>query len=296
MFLVLSLTSKAQDTRFLTIDDLLDRYELLCGVCMDLKARSEAGENVSKAEAQVFISRFLSCNKDLKARLSEMSAMQSRRFSSIGRWFSTGERPDVIVPPALPEMKPLLSVCRTSYGPGVATPPVVEYVQEDLLPEEIAPVTIKNRFYLLASVAAPDVAYGIMAGYRHRRWGGYMSFRSNFIAGDPSYECMSDGSLSGAGSFWTGGEESESNLSVCAGCVYGLSDLFSIYAGAGYGWRTLMWKDIDGEWAMVSDWSHKGIAAEAGLVVSFRHLAISAGISSVFFKTASFVCGLGFCF
>lgn len=96
-----------------------------------------------------------------------------------------------------------------------------------------------------------------------------VDYRTGEIAGDPSYECMSDGSLSGAGSFWTGGEESG-----------GLSDLFSIYAGAGYGWRTLMWKDIDGEWAMVS----------------FRHLAISAGISSVSFKTASFVCGLGFCF
>lgn len=36
-----------------------------------------------------------------------------------------------------------------------------------------------------------------------------------------------------------------------------------------------------------------GVAAECGLIVSWRRLAISAGVSTISFRTASFTCGVG---
>ena len=63
--------------------------------------------------------------------------------------------------------------------------------------------------------------------------------------------------------------------------------------GAGYGFRKLAWEDVDGGWALVSDWSCSGFAAECGVIASWRRLAVSAGVSTISFRTASFTCGVG---
>lgn len=278
----------AQDSCSDSLDVCLDEYEAICAKCMDLKVRLASGENVSRAEAQSFICRFLTCNRSLKSRTSEMTAIQNRRFSSIGKWFSSGVRPEPEVPPMLPQLSPVSSLCRPSHSYVLAQPPVSDYI-----PEETVDGSDHDRFYLLASASVPDLSYGVMLGYRHRRWGGYLSFRSNFIILEPTYECLSDGSLAGGGSFWPGGAESKSHLSACGGCLYGLNDMFTIYAGAGYGWRKVAWEDIDGAWAEVSDISHEGLAIDAGLLLTFHHLALSAGISSIAFRTAVFNVGLG---
>ena len=70
-------------------------------------------------------------------------------------------------------------------------------------------------------------------------------------------------------------------------------DWLSVYAGAGYGRRTLAWQDIDGNWARVSDWSHKGLTIDAGLLLSWRNLAFSAGLVTLNFKTCIFSLGIG---
>ena len=62
-------------------------------MCMDLRTRVSAGEQVSRSEAQTFINRFLALNRDIKAREQEMNPSQRRRFASIGQWFSTGVNP-----------------------------------------------------------------------------------------------------------------------------------------------------------------------------------------------------------
>lgn len=66
-----------------------------------------------------------------------------------------------------------------------------------------------------------------------------------------------------------------------------------VYAGAGYGWRSLYWQDIDGRWVQVDDWSHRGLSVEAGAILLYRRLAFSAGLSSISFKTAAFTMGVG---
>jgi opacity protein-like surface antigen len=151
----------------------------------------------------------------------------------------------------------------------------------------------RGDIFILASIAAPDMAYGLMAGYKHRNWGGYLAFRSSFTSCKTSYSCASDGSMENGSKIWPTGNEKRSNLMVGGGVLAGATKWLTIYAGAGYGARKLAWEDVAGNWALVSDWSHAGMAVECGAVVSVRKLALSAGISTVAFRTAAFTCGLG---
>ena len=146
---------------------------------------------------------------------------------------------------------------------------------------------------LLASLAAPDMSYGLMTGYQHRRWGGYLAFRSNFTSCRTSYSCASDGSLENGSQIWPSGNEKCSNLMVSGGVLAGATKWLTVYAGAGYGYRKLAWEDVDGGWARVSDWSRSGFVAECGVIASWRLIAVSAGISTISFRTASFTCGVG---
>ena len=83
---------------------------------------------------------------------------------------------------------------------------------------------------------------------------------------------------------------------VTAGGIYELKSWLAGYVGAGYGWRTLAWKDIDGEWAEVSDWSQAGGAFDAGLLFSWKQLVGSVGVSTIAFKTYSLTIGIGYKF
>ena len=275
----------SQDRMF---DERLDVYEQLCRRCMDLKSRTEAGETVSRSEARSLIDSFISMNKELKVHEDEMTVVQRMRFRGIGRWFASGEEPEYSVC-SLPAVR---SVVPSHY--------VVSADMADLCP---APAYMpadgeccrgqRRNVCLLVSIAAPDMAYGLMAGYRSRNVGGYVSFRSSFVFGGTSYSCRQDGIMDDGGRMWPTGKERKSNLSACAGLLMGISDAFAIYGGAGYGFRRLAWEDLDGSWAQVSDWSYSGVAAECGTVMSWKRLAFSAGVSTVAFRTASFTCGVG---
>ena len=81
--------------------------------------------------------------------------------------------------------------------------------------------------------------------------------------------------------------------SLTAGAIFPTVGNLSIYAGAGTGRWTLTWMDIDSEWAKVADLSHKGIAAEAGIVAGWKFLVFSAGVTTVKFKTLQANVGVG---
>lgn len=293
----------------------LNKYEELCARCLELKSRVATGESVTKAQAQSQVAMFLNMNKDLKARQSEMTPDQSARFAAIGQWFTSGVRPEILIrrsemqqpaaqkssvqTPSVPNADTRISDT-LSLGANVkiATVDSVGTHKPDTLlsphvGSEVSDLTKKGSALLLASLAAPDMAYGVMAGYQYGRWGGYLSLRSNYMFGDTAYGCTSDGKLPSGASFWGTGESRKMNLAVCVGALVQLQPLISVYVGAGYGMRNMAWKDVDGNWAEVSDWSHRGLAAESGLLFSFSRLAVSVGISTVKFKTASFTCGVG---
>lgn len=284
------------------LDEQLDRYESMCGKCLDMKSLVKAGENVGRQQAKTLIEGFLELNKSLKAYEPDMTASQRYRFASIGTWFSTGTKPvpmpcDVPLPQLLSPFGTVCvtSLCQSCLADVSSCDPGAECNVPAALSSDpdIVSRNYRGDIFVLATLAAPDLSYGLMAGYQHERWGGYLNFRSNYIFGTTSYSCTSDGVIEDGSRFWPSGKDRVSVMHVSAGVLAGVLDWLAIYAGAGYGYRRLAWEDVDGSWALVSDWSRSGLAAECGVIPSWRNLTFSAGVSTISFKTVSFTCGVG---
>ena len=295
LLMLVAFSAAGQDRR---IDEQLHMYEDLCEQCMDIKSRAKSGENVSRTQVESLIATFLALNKTLKSQENEMTAAQRHRFAQIGRWFATGERPDTISPLPLVQAEPPCAPSAMLQSACCRITSVSDTVfcigRSDL--DRVADMQggkPRGDIFILASVAAPDMAYGLMAGYQHRNWGGYLAFRSSFTSCKTSYSCASDGSMENGSKIWPTGNEKRSNLMASGGVLAGATKWLTVYAGVGYGARKLAWEDVAGNWALVSDWSHSGMAVEFGAVVSVYKLAFSAGISTISFRTAAFTCGVG---
>ena len=281
--------AKAQES----LDSELERYESMCAVCLDLKTRMDKGEQISREEAKATIDFFVTTNKRLKAREGEMTVLQRRRFRDVGIWFSTGVRPQsTFGAESLPALEcSLPSRIIVNDLAGILTP------QRDLdLPPSVHLWKYRTDFILLAEMSAPDFSFGLRAGLKGRTFGGYLACRSNFVTASPDYTCLSDGTLENGGIFWPGGPEKTTSFTASAGLLAEAAPWLILYTGAGYGSHQLLWQDIDGTWAQVSDWSAKGLSAEVGAIFRWNHLAFSAGVSSVGFRTCSATAGIGFCF
>ena len=267
----------------------LQRYESICRMCLDLRQRVDSGERVSKQEAKSTIDLFVAMNNRLKALEPAMTVLQRQQFKDIGEWFATGVRP------VRPE--PLVAVS------DKFEPPIVHYqdgsdiitcfnsnresyVRQTTRRPEIDPI-------LLAEFAVPDFSIGVRAGLQFGLMGAYVSYRANFSSVEHGYECLSDGSMKDGSYFWPSGEVSRKISTFNAGLLVRATDWMTFYAGAGKGERTLLWQDIDLNWAKVSDCSYSGLSTEAGAIFFFRHLALSLGVSSIRFKTASITLGAG---
>ena len=295
LLMLVAFSAAGQDRR---IDEQLHMYEDLCEQCMDIKSRAKSGKDVSRTQIESLIATFLAQNKTLKSQENEMTAAQRHRFAQIGMWFATGERPDTISPLPPVQAEPPCAPAAMLQSACCGLVPVSDTVfcigRSDL--DRVADMLggkPRGDVFILASISAPDMAYGLMAGYKHRNWGGYLALRTNFTSCKISYSCASDGSMENGSKIWPTGNEKRSNLMVGGGVLAGATKWLTVYAGVGYGTRKLAWEDVADNWVLVSDWSRSGFAAECGAVVSVRKLAISAGISTVAFRTAAFTCGVG---
>lgn len=147
-----------------------------------------------------------------------------------------------------------------------------------------------------AVASFPEYSGGLQVTWEKYRFGAYVKAVSNFRASGSSYSCLSDGTAEG-GYIWTTGRTKVSRLSVTAGLVYRPCSWLNLYAGAGYGSRTLLWEDSALSWARVSDRSFKGMAADIGLQFRIRRrFRVGAGFSTTAFRTADAEISLGFCF
>ena len=282
LLLSVSIPLCAQD---IDLDKQLDRYELLCMRCLELKLRTSLEGTVPKQEAQSLINSFLNQNKILKAAQSQMSPAQRRRFSAIGSWFSTGR------------VEPLSDINEVPYLKGIPSPRYLGIEDHRIEPPLAEPKKVSlSVVYVLASISAPDFAYGMMLGCKFRRNGIYARFDSNYRSCSTSYSCTSDGYLDNGGKFWASGRSARANLGISAGPMFGLGRGLTLYGGFGYGHAKVAWEDVDGEWAAVSDISHSGILVDCGLVYSWESLLFSLGAKTVGFRTASLTCGVGVAF
>ena len=271
-------------------DDLLDEYEELCDRCLGLRSRLAAGEKVSRSEAQSLIDRFLAMNKVIKSQVKEMPVVKRQRFEAINRWFSSnGQRPQKD-PPRIPDV-----MCQ------VASPILLEQCMDTVSLDLSRSIDRYKKLhaYALAQISAPYMAYGLMAAFRidclggWYGYGGWIGYKNNFVQVETSYSCHSSGLLDNGRYMWTSGAERNMNMSLCAGPVFRVNKWADLYFGAGYGTRQFAWEDVEGDWALVSDWCYSGFAAELGMLFSWHMLSWSVSVSTVKFHTASLTCGIG---
>lgn len=135
------------------------------------------------------------------------------------------------------------------------------------LPHAAQPLRLAPVAGLVAG-AYPDFSMGALLGMSiGSDWAVFVMGRSNFRQRRASYDCLSDGTA-GEGFFWGGGEKDVNRHQLTLDVSYALSRPVRLYAGVGYGVRTLCWKDADDAWARVADRSVHGLAFDAGLVIS----------------------------
>ena len=282
LLLLVSIPLCAQD---IDLDKQLNRYELLCMRCLELRLRTNLEGTVPKQEAQSLINSFLNQNKILKAAESQMSPAQRRRFSAIGSWFSTGR------------VEPLSDINEVPHLKDIPSPQYLDIEDHRIEPQVAEPKKVSlSDVYVLASISAPDLSYGLMIGYKYGRKGGYARFVSNYHSCPTSYYCDSEGYLSNGQQFWASGESVVCNLSASVGPMFSLGYGLDVYAGLGYGFRKVAWEDMGGSWAAVKDFSLAGLTMECGAVYSWESLVLSLGVQTLKFRTTSLVCGVGVVF
>lgn len=285
----------------------LNRYELLCQECLELRTLVESKGSVSRQVASQRINDFVAMNKKIRSYFEYMTKTEQARFEMINRWFSTGTRPLAMdhisdVPVVRPEIRSKAFSAGVTMRVITVSPINVNgngdsaYVSTEIT-KPTSSQSRNLRTYLMADISIP-LSYGLMVGLKADRekgidWGGYARFRSNFRFIESEYSCLSTGLLYSGQSFWGNGNSSRSNLSATCGVLAGLTSWLDIYAGAGYGSTSLYWQDIDGVWASVADFTHKGMAAEIGVIAAWRSLCFGAGIFTTSFRTTSLDLSVG---
>ncbi|MBR6971235.1 MAG: outer membrane beta-barrel protein [Bacteroidales bacterium] len=168
---------------------------------------------------------------------------------------------------------------------------------EDFVPSEDAHIFIIPQIGF-----SPEWNAGAMLGvkFKNSNMGIYASYRSNFtfVSSDLSIDSSEEPSH-------LTGSHKVSLQSATAGLLFQFSETprINLYAGAGYGNRNVYWQTTSNQWAEVTDRTTKGLVLEAGILYSppkhFWHkpgLTLSAGLSTISFKTIGLTLGIGLSF
>lgn len=157
-----------------------------------------------------------------------------------------------------------------------------------------------RRMLVMAEVGyhPSQLSYGGMIGFV-RKNGAYVKFRSDFGSASADLECDDSGALTSGGEgtpYYKEGVTQKARLSVTAGYLRQLWKPVYLYAGAGYGSRTLAWETVEGELVKNTDHSAAGVAAELGAIGRLGKFALSVGFHTVNFKHHEVAIGVGIIF
>lgn len=157
-----------------------------------------------------------------------------------------------------------------------------------------------RRMLVMAEVGyhPSQLSYGGMIGFV-RKNGAYVKFRSDFGSASADLECDDSGALTSGGEgtpYYKEGVTQKARLSVTAGYLRQLWKPVYLYAGAGYGSRTLAWETVEGELVKNTDHSAAGVAAELGAIGRLGKFALSVGFHTVNFKYHEVAIGVGIIF
>ena len=157
-----------------------------------------------------------------------------------------------------------------------------------------------RRMLVMAEVGyhPSQLSYGGMIGFV-RKNGAYVKFRSDFGSASADLECDDSGALTSGGEgtpYYKEGVTQKARLSVTAGYLRQLWKPVYLYAGAGYGSRTLAWETVEGELVKNTDHSAVGAAAELGVIGRLGKFDLSVGFHTVNFKHHEVTVGVGIIF
>ena len=267
-------------------DQLLDRYELICRNCVQLRNRKAQGEEISSRRLLALMDELESLRSELKGVSDKMPAAARRRFYAIRQMYATG----VIADTRPAQLEPHSGIALPA---AVTAGPPCPIDQAGPLP--LAPRPWPSRLMVMPSVAAPELAFGVMGAYWGRRMGLWAAARSTFSRHKIAYHGRLDGSAGGA-RIWAGGQAATDRLFVSAGPLVRIEKNFALYGGAGYGFRQLCWADNNGAWIGIDDASGRGFCYELGVSLTTGSLALAVGFMSLpkTCSTATFSVGMTF--
>ena len=174
----------------------------------------------------------------------------------------------------------------------------------------VKPKIPMNTLVLLQAGYNPNsTTFGAMLGFGKNKNGFYIGFRSDFGSAGSDLECNENGTI-GDGSippFYKEGVTHQSRMSVTAGYFRRLNKTIYLYAGAGYGSRTLSYelderaedesgKSLEGVQVKDTSKSPTGVAFELGGILRFNKFLISAGYHTVNAKYHEVSAGIGMIF
>ena len=272
----------AQEHRGPGWDELLDRYERICKMCLELRADNARGADGRLAEV---LQELGALKTELTGLDDKMPAYARRRFAGIRQMYATGAVEESR-PAGWPSNLPLVLADPAAWAPPSGLTGSIS---------PVAPLPAWHWTLSASFLALPEFSAGLMAVYTNGKFGAYAAFRSNYSWHDTSYSALSDGTA-GTGRIWTTGAKAVDRYFLTAGPVYKLTDRISLFGGLGYGVRRLCWEDSEGAWVEVSDAGFKGLCTELGASCGFGRCVVSASWLSLPFSYNALALSLGWSF
>lgn len=147
------------------------------------------------------------------------------------------------------------------------------------------PVPLRARVLATAAYGgrSADVLGGIML-MALKRHGGFAHVQTDFgSVGATSGECDRDGQMGGSKPYYSGLTRCSAFI-VSAGAAHRLSERVTLFEGVGYGSKAVAWELAQSEgggYVRNSYYCTRGVAAEAGAVVSLGRVAVSASVATL---------------
>ena len=303
-------------------DKALDKYAYICDRCVEMRAKVESGQSIQMESLGSLLAELSSLRKTLSNASGKMSAAQAERFEAIKAkcmqgMKALGKKSDRPVFSSVQRIKPIsepvevatMAHQKVSFRQNQRPEPQAQHPERQSRHQEMQVKQSERQtqhpkgktprpkeglmLTLLADAGIfPTPSYGAMAVMTLRGIGAYANYRSDFRKNEYSYTCTSEGDTE-YGRIWATGESRVSRTVVTAGLAMLTSRRFGVYAGAGLSSSTRCWEDISGEWAKVEDKSYRGVAADGGILLTFKPVALSVGVVSDFRRYVDVQIGIG---
>ncbi len=297
MPLFFGMTTYAQNDR---MDIALDRYEDICDKCILLREKSLRGEEIPSKEFKSILEQVSELKSTLQAGSGNMSQSQRERFEGIRRRYSLAFQ-SLTTTSGITVSKvarPVMTVPKVGWVPPATAvmghPAFLRSMSRTEQPLRQAKGRERTEIGIMAlgALQSSSFSYGCMVTIPRERFGLYFKGLSNFIKVNADFYCQSDGTSDGK-IIWTTGKECRSNWTIGVGGIINIVGPAKFYIGSGYGESLVLWEDSAGKWALVEDYSVKGICADAGLLFSTGHFSASVGLSTIYLQKTALEFGLG---